>query len=454
MLSKNKEYIVDIVDIGQGGVGIGKYEGFTVFVDGGLVQDKIKVKITKSKKNYAVGDMIEIIEKSPFRVARKCSENLRQCGGCQIQELDYQKQLDIKTNEVKQVISRIGKLDDVVIHDTLGMEHPFRYRNKAQFPIQKKDNMPVIGFYKKKSHDLISTDECIIQHEVNDKIIKIIKTYIRAYNVSIYDEKTHKGLLRHLVTKVGFTTGEVMIVLVANGKKLPYLKELASVLKENIPGFKTLVVNVNTQKTNVILGKENIVAYGDGMIRDYIGELVFEISPLSFFQVNPLQTEVLYNKALEYANLGENDTVFDIYCGIGTISLFLAQKAKKVYGIEIVEDAIKDAKRNAKINNMDNVEFYVGKAEEVVPKMYKEGKRANVVVVDPPRKGCDEALLETIVKMQPERVVYVSCDSATLARDLKYLTANGYKAERLATVDMFPMTVHIETCVLLQRRTM
>ena len=453
MLSKNKEYIVDIVDIGQGGVGIGKYEGFTVFVDGGLVQDKIKVKITKSKKNYAVGDMIEIIEKSPFRVARKCSENLRQCGGCQIQELDYQKQLDIKTNEVKQVISRIGKLDDVVIHDTLGMEHPFRYRNKAQFPIQKKDNMPVIGFYKKKSHDLISTDECIIQHEVNDKIIKIIKTYIRAYNVSIYDEKTHKGLLRHVVTKVGFTTGEVMIVLVANGKKLPYLKELASVLKENIPGFKTLVVNVNTQKTNVILRKENIVAYGDGMIRDYIGELVFEISPLSFFQVNPLQTEVLYNKALEYANLGENDTVFDIYCGIGTISLFLAQKAKKVYGIEIVEDAIKDAKRNAKINNMDNVEFYVGKAEEVVPKMYQEGKRANVVVVDPPRKGCDEKVLDTIISMQPDRVVYVSCNPSTLARDLAYLDERGYKCVEIQPVDMFPHTMHVECCAKIVKKS-
>lgn len=451
MLSKNKEYIVDIVDIGQGGVGIGKYEGFTVFVDGGLVQDKIKVKITKSKKNYAVGDIVEIIEKSPFRVERKCSESLRQCGGCQIQELDYQKQLDVKTNEVKQVISRIGKLDDVIIHDTLGMEHPFRYRNKAQFPIQKKDNMPVIGFYKKKSHDLISTDECIIQHEVNDKIIKIIKTYIRAYNVSIYDEKTHKGLLRHLVTKVGFTTGEVMIVLVANGKKLPYLKELASVLKENIPGFKTLVVNVNTQKTNVILGKENIVAYGDGMIRDYIGELVFEISPLSFFQVNPLQTEVLYNKALEYANLGENDTVFDIYCGIGTISLFLAQKAKKVYGIEIVEDAIKDAKRNAKINNMDNVEFYVGKAEEVVPKMYKEGKRANVVVVDPPRKGCDEKVLDTIVSMEPDRVVYVSCNPSTLARDLAYLNERGYKCHEIQPVDMFPHSVHVENVAWLSR---
>ena len=451
MLSKNKEYIVDIVDIGQGGVGIGKYEGFTVFVDGGLVQDKIKVKITKSKKNYAVGDIVEIIEKSPFRVERKCSESLRQCGGCQIQELDYQKQLDVKTNEVKQVVSRIGKLDDVVIHDTLGMEHPFRYRNKAQFPIQKKDNMPVIGFYKKKSHDLISTDECIIQHEVNDKIIKIIKTYIRAYNVSIYDEKTHKGLLRHLVTKVGFTTGEVMIVLVANGKKLPYLKELASVLKENIPGFKTLVVNVNTQKTNVILGKENIVAYGDGMIRDYIGELVFEISPLSFFQVNPLQTEVLYNKALEYANLGENDTVFDIYCGIGTISLFLAQKAKKVYGIEIVEDAIKDAKRNAKINNMDNVEFYVGKAEEVVPKMYKEGKRANVVVVDPPRKGCDEKVLDTIVSMEPDRVVYVSCNPSTLARDLAYLNERGYKCHEIQPVDMFPHSVHVENVAWLSK---
>lgn len=452
MLSKNKEYIVDIVDIGQGGVGIGKYEGFTVFVDGGLVQDKIKVKITKSKKNYAVGDIVEIIEKSPFRVERKCSESLRQCGGCQIQELDYQKQLDVKTNEVKQVISRIGKLEDVIIHDTLGMEDPFRYRNKAQFPIQKKDNMPVIGFYKKKSHDLISTDECIIQHEVNDKIIKIIKTYIRAYNVSIYDEKTHKGLLRHLVTKVGFTTGEVMIVLVANGKKLPYLKELASVLKENIPGFKTLVVNVNTQKTNVILGKENIVAYGDGMIRDYIGELVFEISPLSFFQVNPLQTEVLYNKALEYANLGENDTVFDIYCGIGTISLFLAQKAKKVYGIEIVEDAIKDAKRNAKINNMDNVEFYVGKAEEVVPKMYKEGKRANVVVVDPPRKGCDEKVLDTIVSMEPDRVVYVSCNPSTLARDLAYLNERGYKCHEIQPVDMFPHSVHVENVAWLSKK--
>ncbi|MCU9807424.1 MAG: 23S rRNA (uracil(1939)-C(5))-methyltransferase RlmD [Paraclostridium dentum] len=451
MLLKDREYEVDVVDIGQGGVGIGKHDGFTVFVDGGLISDKLKVKITKSKKNYAVGEIVEIIEKSPFRVERVCSDKLSDCGGCQIQELDYQKQLDIKTNEVKQTISRIGKLNDTLVHPTLGMENPFRYRNKAQFPIQKIDGKTVIGFYKKKSHDVIPTDKCIIQHDVNDKIIKIIKTYIKAYNVSIYDEKTHTGVLRHLVTKVGFETKEVMVVLVANGKKLPYLNELASVLKENVPGFKTLVLNTNREKTNVILGKENKVIYGDGKINDYIGDLVFEISPLSFFQVNPSQTEVLYNKALEYADLKENDTVFDIYCGIGTISLFLAQKAKKVYGVEIVGDAIKDAKINAELNKLENTEFFVGKAEEVVPKLYKEGKTANVVVVDPPRKGCEESVLDTIVSMEPDKVVYVSCNPSTLARDLAYLDERGYKCKEIQPVDMFPHTMHVESVALLCR---
>lgn len=451
MLLKDREYEVDVVDIGQGGVGIGKHDGFTVFVDGGLISDKLKVKITKSKKNYAVGEIVEIIEKSPFRVERVCSDKLSDCGGCQIQELDYQKQLDIKTNEVKQTISRIGKLNDTLVHPTLGIENPFRYRNKAQFPIQKIDGKTVIGFYKKKSHDVIPTDKCIIQHDVNDKIIKIIKTYIKAYNVSIYDEKTHTGVLRHLVTKVGFETKEVMVVLVANGKKLPYLNELASVLKENVPGFKTLVLNTNREKTNVILGKENKVIYGDGKINDYIGDLVFEISPLSFFQVNPSQTEVLYNKALEYADLKENDTVFDIYCGIGTISLFLAQKAKKVYGVEIVGDAIKDAKINAKLNKLENTEFFVGKAEEVVPKLYKEGKTANVVVVDPPRKGCEESVLDTIVSMEPDKVVYVSCNPSTLARDLAYLDERGYKCKEIQPVDMFPHTMHVESVALLCR---
>ena len=453
MLSKNKEYVVDIVDIGQGGVGIGKYEGFTVFVEGGLIQDKVKVRINKSKKNYAVGDIVEIIEKSPFRVDRICSDDLKDCGGCQIQELDYNKQLELNTNEVKQVISRIGKLENVEIHETIGMQSPCRYRNKAQFPIQNINGSTAIGFYKKKSHDVIPTDMCVIQHDINDKIIKIIKTYIQAYNVSIYNETTHTGVLRHLVTKVGFTTNEVMVVLVANGTNLPHLNELASVLKENILGFKTLVLNVNKAKTNVILGKENKVIYGNGKINDYIGDLVFEISPLSFFQVNPVQTEVLYNKALEYAELKENDTVFDIYCGIGSISLFLAQKATKVYGIEIVEDAIKDAKINAKLNNLNNVEFYVGKAEEVVPKMYSEGKTANVVVVDPPRKGCDEKVLDTIVSMKPDRVVYVSCNPSTLARDLAYLDERGYKCVEIQPVDMFPHTMHVECCAKIVKKS-
>ena len=453
MLSKNKEYVVDIVDIGQGGVGIGKYEGFTVFVEGGLIQDKVKVRINKSKNNYAVGDIVEIIEKSPFRVDRICSDDLKDCGGCQIQELDYNKQLELKTNEVKQVISRIGKLENVEIHETIGMQSPCRYRNKAQFPIQNINGSTAIGFYKKKSHDVIPTDMCVIQHDINDKIIKIIKTYIQAYNVSIYNETTHTGVLRHLVTKVGFTTNEVMVVLVANGTNLPHLNELASVLKENILGFKTLVLNVNKAKTNVILGKENKVIYGNGKINDYIGDLVFEISPLSFFQVNPVQTEVLYNKALEYAELKENDTVFDIYCGIGSISLFLAQKATKVYGIEIVEDAIKDAKINAKLNNLNNVEFYVGKAEEVVPKMYSEGKTANVVVVDPPRKGCDEKVLDTIVSMKPDRVVYVSCNPSTLARDLAYLDERGYKCVEIQPVDMFPHTMHVECCAKIVKKS-
>ena len=453
MLSKNKEYVVDIVDIGQGGVGIGKYEGFTVFVEGGLIQDKVKVRINKSKKNYAVGDIVEIIEKSPFRVDRICSDDLKDCGGCQIQELDYNKQLELKTNEVKQVISRIGKLENVEIHETIGMQSPCRYRNKAQFPIQNINGSTAIGFYKKKSHDVIPTDMCVIQHDINDKIIEIIKTYIQAYNVSIYNETTHTGVLRHLVTKVGFTTNEVMVVLVANGTNLPHLNELASVLKENILGFKTLVLNVNKAKTNVILGKENKVIYGNGKINDYIGDLVFEISPLSFFQVNPVQTEVLYNKALEYAELKENDTVFDIYCGIGSISLFLAQKATKVYGIEIVEDAIKDAKINAKLNNLNNVEFYVGKAEEVVPKMFSEGKTANVVVVDPPRKGCDEKVLDTIVSMKPDRVVYVSCNPSTLARDLAYLDERGYKCVEIQPVDMFPHTMHVECCAKIVKKS-
>ena len=331
------------------------------------------------------------------------------------------------------------------------MENPFRYRNKAQFPIQRESGKLKIGFYKKKSHDVIDMDKCVIQHEVNDKIIEILRNFIEKNNISVYDENANKGLLRHIVTKIGFTTKEVMVVLVATKSEIPHIEEFLEELKENIEGFKTLVVNVNDKKTNVILGRKNKNIYGNGRIIDNIGDLKFEISPLSFFQVNPVQTEVLYNKALEYANIGEEDTVFDIYCGIGTISLFLAQKAKKVYGVEVVEDAIKDARNNAELNNISNVEFYVGKAEEEVPKLYNQGKKANIVVVDPPRKGCDEKVLETIVDMQADRIVYVSCNPSTLARDLKYLDEKGYKCIKAQPVDMFPHSVHVETVALLSK---
>ncbi|MBC2575496.1 23S rRNA (uracil(1939)-C(5))-methyltransferase RlmD [Peptostreptococcus canis] len=451
MLEIGKKYECKIVDIGQGGVGIGKYEGFTVFIDGALLGEIVDVKITKSKKKYAEGVISKIKKASEYRVERVCPMKYRNCGGCQIQELDYKKQLEIKTNQVKEDIKRIAGLEDIEIKDTIGMEKPFRYRNKAQFPVKMIDGKLKIGFYKKKSHDVIDIEKCVIQHEKNDEIIEIIREYIIKNDVSVYDEKTHKGGIRHIVTKVGYATDEVMVVLVSTTEKLPGTEALVEELKSKIDGFKTFVININKEKTNVVLGRKNINIYGDGKITDYIGKLKFEISPLSFFQVNPIQTEVLYNKALEFADIKEGDKVFDIYCGIGTISLFLAQKAEKVYGVEIVPEAIDDANKNARLNNMDNLEFFVGKAEEVVPEIYKKGKRANIVVVDPPRKGCDEKVLDTIVGMKPERIVYVSCNPSTLARDLKYLDERGYQCQIVQPVDMFPHSIHVECIALIQR---
>ncbi len=451
MLQKGKKYECEIVDIGQGGVGIGKHDGFTVFVDGALPGEIVDVKITKSKKKYAEGVISKIINPSEFRVERLCSPKYTNCGGCQIQELDYKKQLELKTKEVSEDLKRIGKFEDIKVESTIGMKSPFRYRNKAQFPIQKIDGKLKIGFYKKKSHDVIDIESCVIQHELNDKIIEILRTFIEEFDISVYDEKTHKGLLRHLMTKIGYTTGEIMVVIVATNREIPHIDVLIKRLEDEIEGFKTLVININKEKTNVILGKKNVNVFGEGKIIDNIGDLKFEISPLSFFQVNPVQTEILYNKALEFADLKEGDIVYDIYCGIGTISLFLAKKAEKVYGIEIVEEAIEDAKKNAILNNVTNAEFYVGKAEEVVPKLYKDGKCANVVVVDPPRKGCDERVLDTIIEMKPEKIVYVSCNPATLARDMKYLCEKGYVGEKIQPVDMFPHSVHVETVVLMSR---
>lgn len=449
-ISKNMHFEMTIEDIGSKGEGIGKIKDYTVFVEGALPGDKIEVRIIKMKKTYGFGKLIRIIEASPMRVTPICP-HAKRCGGCQIQHFDYQAQLDFKRKKVEDSIKRIGKLTGVTVHPTIGMKEPFYYRNKAQFPVQMKDGKVQIGFFAARSHDIIDIQRCYIQDPVNDEIIKVIRKYIETYNIPVYDEENHKGLIRHILTRTAFQTKEVMACIIINGKDIPHKDKLVAQLTK-IPNMKSIVLNHNTQKTNVILGDNITTLWGQDFITDYIGDVKFEISPLSFFQVNPMQTKVLYEKALEYAQLNGDEIVWDAYCGIGTISLFLARKAKKVFGVEIIEAAIEDARRNAKINKINNVEFFIGKAEEIIPTLYEEkGVKADVIVVDPPRKGCDEALLETMVKMQPKRIVYVSCDPSTLARDLKILSEKGYKVDEAQPVDMFGHSVHVETVCLMSR---
>ena len=452
--SKNDIVQVTIEDIGVTGEGIGKIDGYTLFVKDTVIGDVVEVKIMKAKKNYGYARLMNIITPSKDRVTPECNI-ARQCGGCQLQAMSYAAQLKYKQKLVSDNLQRIGGLTEGVDYemcDILGMDTPFRYRNKAQFPIGRDKNGKIIaGFYAGRTHSIIANTDCLLGAEENEAILNEVISWMEVCKVEPYDEKTGKGLVRHVLIRKGFTTKELMVCLVINGRKIPQVEKLVDRLQK-IEGMTAIMANVNTEQTNVILGKEIQPIWGQDYIEDYIGNVKYRISPLSFYQVNPVQTEKLYGKALEYAELTGKETVWDLYCGIGTISLFLAQKAKQVYGVEIVPPAIEDAKDNARRNGIQNAEFYVGKAEEILPHKYEtENVKADVIVVDPPRKGCDEALLETIVKMQPERVVYVSCDSATLARDLKYLTANGYKAERLATVDMFPMTVHVESVVLLTK---
>lgn len=450
-VEKGKKYELKVVDIGNSGEGIGKIQGFTVFVEGAIPEDKLLIEITKAKKTYAIGKIIKIEKPSPYRIKPIC-DVVHKCGGCQIQHIDYPYQLQLKKNIVKSAVERIGKLENVLVHDVLGMDEPYKYRNKAQFPISMEKGCSIIGFYRKGTHKIVNIKNCKIQHDINDKVLNIFKKFIDEKKISAYDEKSGRGLIRHVLTRVSYATGDLMIVIITNGKNIKFKNELVDRLISEIPQIKSIVQNINTKKTNVILGNQCKTLYGSDKIVDYIGDLKFEISPLSFFQVNPFQTKVLYDKAMEYANLTGNETVFDIYCGIGTISLFLAQRAKKVYGIEVIEEAIKDANENAKLNNIDNAEFFVGKAEKVVPKLYKKGLKADVVVVDPPRKGCEKTVLETIAKMEPKRVVYVSCKPSTLARDLKILDELGYETVEIQPVDMFPHTMHVETVVRLCRR--
>ena len=461
-MNKNDIVTVEITDIGVSGEGIGHVDGYTLFIKDAVIGDVVEAKVMKAKKNYGYARLMKVITPSEYRVEPKCAF-ARRCGGCQIQEMSYERQLVFKDQKIRGNLERIGGFTkeqiEAVMQPVVGMEHPFGYRNKAQFPFgTDKEGNPITGFYAGRTHDIIANTDCALGVEQNQEILEIILQYMRENKIKSYDEKAGKGLIRHALIRYGFKTKEIMVCLVVNGKKLPKAERLIEKLIQ-IEGMTSITISPNTRRDNVIMGDSYEILWGQGYITDYIGNVKYQISPLSFYQVNPVQTEKLYGLALEYADLKGDETVWDLYCGIGTISLFLAQKAKQVYGVEIVPQAIEDAKENAKINQIDNAEFFVGKAEEVLPEYYADYARehngetahADVIVVDPPRKGCDETLLETIVKMQPEKVVYVSCDSATLARDLKYLCANGYEIMVCRGVDQFPQSVHIETCVLLSK---
>lgn len=459
-MEKNDIIRIEITDMTMDGEGIGHYEGMAFFVKDAVIGDIVDAKIMKLKKTYGFARLMEVIVPSPDRVPAVCPV-ARACGGCQIQEMRYEKQLEFKQKLVSGNLERIGGIlpNEYEMQPIIGMKEPFRYRNKAQFPVGiNNKGETVIGFYAGRTHSIIETEDCMLGSVKNAGILAIIKEYMKECRIKPYNEEKGEGLVRHVLIREGFTTGQVMVCVVINGEKLPRADVLIKKLMW-VEGISSIMTNTNTRRDNVILGDKVALLWGKPYIEDYIGDIRYQISPLSFFQVNPGQTVKLYEKALEFAGLTGEETVWDLYCGIGTISLFLARKAKKVYGVEIIPAAVEDARRNARLNEIENAEFFVGKAEEVLPDFYeresaKAGKplTADVIVVDPPRKGCDEVLLETIVKMAPRRVVYVSCDSATLARDLKFLRENGYEVKVVQAVDQFGNSCHVETACLLSKK--
>lgn len=479
-VSKNDETVIDIIGMNHDGEGVGRAEGYTLFVPGALPGEKVRVKVLKTKKQYGYAKLLEIISESKDRVAAPCPI-YDQCGGCQLQHMSYEGQLAWKRQIVVDNLTRIGKLHvageksnpqvdnfsseledthsggDKAVHEgiqvlsTLGMEEPWRYRNKAQVPMGEIDGGLIGGFYAKGSHRIVDMERCMIQHEHNDEVVEQVKQIGRSVGIRAYNEETGKGLLRHVVVKKAFRTGEMMLVLVTNGDSIPHLEAWIHGIREQIPHVTSICQNVNTKKTNVIFGDVIRVLWGSEVIYDYIGDVKFAISARSFYQVNPVQTEVLYGKTVEYAGLTGKETVIDAYCGIGTISLFLAQHAEHVYGVEIVKEAIEDAKKNADLNEITNATFEAGPSEDVIPQWKEQGITPDVIVVDPPRKGCDPRLLDTILEMRPERVVYVSCNPSTLARDLRVLEDGGFKTVEVTPVDMFPHTVHVESVALLVR---
>ncbi|WP_058306150.1 23S rRNA (uracil(1939)-C(5))-methyltransferase RlmD [Gracilibacillus massiliensis] len=449
-VKKNQTIEVRFEDITHEGDGVGKINGYPLFVPYGLPGESAKVKVIKVKKNFGFGRLIETTNESEHRVDPPCNVYYK-CGGCQLQHMSYEMQLNMNRNQVQNSLRKIGHIENIPVHPTIGMDDPWRYRNKVQIPVGSKNGELITGFYRKRSHDIIDDmEQCIITDEVNDRMVDAVREIANRLGIEAYDEEHHRGILRHIMVRSGQVTKQTMIVLVTKTEKVPQLDALIKELTETYPHIKSIVQNINKDRTNVILGKKTKVLWGDEYIYDEIGDIKFAISAKSFYQVNPTQTKKLYDTALEYADLSGNETVIDAYCGIGTISLFLAQKAKKVYGVEIVPEAINDAKENAKLNQIDNAEFYVGQAEKVMPWWQAQGLKPDVIVVDPPRKGCDEALLHAMLEMKPKRIVYVSCNPSTLARDLRVLEDGGYQTKEVQPVDMFPQTTHVESVALLE----
>jgi len=444
-VQKNEEIEVVFEDLTHDGAGVAKVDGYPLFIKNGLPGEKARIKVIKANKNYGIGRLLELYEKSPYRVDIP-KEEAPKYGGCQLAHISYTGQLKYKENQVRQALARIGKIEGAHIHPIIGMDNPWHYRNKAQVPVGEKDGKLVAGFFKPRTHEILDADESVIQLPAVNEAVRAVKEICRELRIPAYDEEHHSGVLRHIMARYGRETGELMVVLITRTAELPHQKKLVDAIVSRLKQVKSIVHNVNPRRTNVILGERTKVLWGNEAIYDKIGDVKFAISALSFYQVNPVQTKVLYDKALEYAGLNGNESVIDAYCGIGTISLFLAQKARKVFGVEVVPEAIEDAKRNAALNGITNVQFEAGAAETVIPKWYEAGNKADVLVVDPPRKGCDEALLQTILEMKPKKVVYVSCNPATLARDLRILEDGGYRTVDVQPVDMFPHTTHIE-CV-------
>lgn len=447
-LQKNQEYIVDIIDNGFEGEGIAKIDGFTIFIPGAIKGEKVRILIVKVLSSHAFGKLLEILEASKYRQEADCS-TYKRCGGCNLRHIKYEETLKMKQNAVQSLVNKTLK-NKLQVQETIGMDNPFHYRNKAQYPVGiDKKGEPVIGVFANRTHEVIPIENCLIQNPKSEDIAKFILNFIKKEHISVYNEETRKGLFRHIVIKVGIKTGEIMCILVINGKTIPKEEILIKNLVENFPQIKTIVKNINTKNTNVILGQDNINVYGDGHIEDILGEYKFKISPLSFYQVNPIQAEKLYELGVKMAEISKEDTVFDLYCGIGTISIFMAKYAKKVYGVEIVEDAIKDAKENAKLNNVTNTEFFAGDAEIVLDELINQKKVIpDIVMFDPPRKGLAKNSINDILSIKPKKIVYISCNPATLVRDLAEFESL-YEVKSIVPVDMFPFTSHVECVSLL-----